>query len=83
MATSPKVIRQRRIVAVIGVAVLAALLVFVVTQLTGPKAAEPPKSTADAKATPTATPKPIELPRGGRKILPDFRVVAYFGAPQD
>jgi len=83
VATSPQVIRQRRIAAVIGVAVLAALLVFAVTQLTGPKAAEQPESTADAKATPTATPKPIELPRGGRKILPDYRVVAYYGAPQD
>ena len=30
-----------------------------------------------------ATPKPKELPRGGRTILPDFRVVAYYGAPQD
>src|SRR5204862_1018884 len=38
---------------------------------------------AKGKATPTATPKPIELPRGGRKILPDYRVVAYYGAPQD
>lgn len=29
-------------------------------------------------------PKPIpELPRGGRRILPDFRVVAFYGAPQD
>ena len=24
-----------------------------------------------------------ELPRGGRTIFPDFRVVAYYGAPQD
>ncbi len=28
-------------------------------------------------------PKRAELPRGGRTILPDFRVVAYYGAPQD
>jgi hypothetical protein len=28
-------------------------------------------------------PKPPALPRGGRTILPDFRVVAYYGAPQD
>jgi hypothetical protein len=28
-------------------------------------------------------PKPATLPRGGRTILPDFRVVAYYGAPQD
>ena len=28
-------------------------------------------------------PKPAALPRGGRTILPDFRIVAYYGAPQD
>jgi hypothetical protein len=27
--------------------------------------------------------RPASLPRGGRAILPDFRVVAYYGAPQD
>jgi hypothetical protein len=26
---------------------------------------------------------PAELPRGGREILPRYRVVAYYGAPQD
>src|SRR3954451_11410349 len=30
-----------------------------------------------------ATPKPPSLPRGGRTIVPRFRVVAYYGAPQD
>ena len=30
-----------------------------------------------------APPKPPSLPRGGRSILPHFRVVAYYGAPQD
>jgi len=30
-----------------------------------------------------APPKPPSLPRGGRTILPQFRVVAYYGAPQD
>src|SRR3954447_11387363 len=30
-----------------------------------------------------APPKPPTLPRGGRTVLPDFRVVAYYGAPQD
>src|SRR3954451_23998073 len=28
-------------------------------------------------------PKPPTVPRGGRTVLPDFRVVAYYGAPQD
>src|SRR4051794_27199544 len=53
--------------------------------MTGSKAAEPVKGGAEAKsaqATPTPA-KPVELPRGGRTILPDFRVVAYYGAPQD
>jgi hypothetical protein len=81
---SPEVIRQRRIVAVIAVAVLAALLVFAVTQLTGSKAAEPQASRPGKAAQATPTPKPPpELPRGGRRILPDYRVVAYYGAPQD
>src|ERR687897_561449 len=26
--------------------------------------------------------EPLELPRGGRQILPRFRVVAFYGAPQ-
>jgi hypothetical protein len=30
-----------------------------------------------------AVPERPALPRGGRTILPDFRVVAYYGAPQD
>ena len=28
-------------------------------------------------------PPPPQLPRGGREILPRYRVVAYYGAPQD
>jgi hypothetical protein len=27
-------------------------------------------------------PKPAELPRGGRTVLPHYRLVAYYGAPQ-
>ena len=38
--------------------------------------------TADAKAKPKPKPKPAELPLGGRRIFPDYRVVAYYGAPQ-
>jgi hypothetical protein len=40
----------------------------------------PPAATAAATATPTPTPTPaLELPRGGRSIFPEFRVVAYYG----
>ena len=39
----------------------------------------------DGDDEPEASPeqRPASLPRGGRTILPDFRVVAYYGAPQD
>jgi hypothetical protein len=30
-----------------------------------------------------SAPAPPELPRGGREILPRYRIVAYYGAPQD
>ncbi|RKQ92296.1 hypothetical protein C8N24_2139 [Solirubrobacter pauli] len=87
MAPSPEVIRQRRIVAVIALAVLAALLVFAITRLTGSDAAEPQRTAGGAgaeQAEPTPTPEPlVELPRGGRTIIPDYRVVAFYGAPQD
>ncbi|MBE2316842.1 hypothetical protein DVA67_012735 [Solirubrobacter sp. CPCC 204708] len=88
MAPSPEVVRQRRIAAVIALAVAAALLVLLFTQLTGSDAAEQPRAAADGaeaeQGEPTPTPEPLpELPRGGRTILPDYRVVAYYGAPQD
>ena len=35
-----------------------------------------------AQVQPTPTPPP-ELPGGGRQLFPDYRVVAYYGAPQD
>jgi hypothetical protein len=37
----------------------------------------------DAEGEAQAPAKPPVLPRGGRTVLPDFRVVAYYGAPQD
>ena len=37
---------------------------------------------ARAQAPPPSPPPP-ELPRGGRRVLPHFRIVAFYGAPQD
>jgi hypothetical protein len=70
-----RVHRRRRLVA-LGCALLVTLAVLAgaMTVLGGGGAAEP-----DA----AAAAKPAELPRGGRTILPDKRVVAYYGAPQD
>jgi hypothetical protein len=75
---SPAVYRRRRAIAL---AVLIALVAVGALAL-GPgddKAAKPAKDRVAA----APTPKPAVLPRGGRTILPDFRVVAYYGAPQD
>jgi hypothetical protein len=83
MAESSVNYRRRRALAIVALAAVAAVLVFALMQLTGSNAAEPLRAGAGgAKAQPT--PEPLaELPRGGRRILPDFRVVAFYGAPQD
>ncbi len=85
MTSSSAVYRRRRAAAIAALCVGAALRVFAITKLSGSDAAEQPRGGADAEpAQATPTPKPLaELPRGGRTILPDFRVVAYYGAPQD
>jgi hypothetical protein len=36
----------------------------------------------DQQAASAQPPEPVELPRGGRTVLPDRRVVAFYGAPQ-
>jgi hypothetical protein len=70
-----RVYRQRRLVAA-GAAGLVALLLVAVGLLVG---------AGGSDGEPEANPKsaPAELPRGGRTILPDRRVVAFYGAPQD
>jgi hypothetical protein len=45
----------------------------------GPPAATAPGPSLRAAA---ARPAPAELPRGGRRLFPDHRVVAFYGAPQ-
>ncbi len=76
------VYRRRRLVAL---GVLTAVViggVVLVHVLTGGGS----RPAADAATSPTATPTPTpppQLPRGGRTILPRYRVVAYYGAPQD
>jgi hypothetical protein len=57
--------------------VLAAVVLAVV--LAGNGGGEEPTPGA---APSRAAEAPIELPRGGRSVLPEHRVVAYYGAPQ-
>jgi hypothetical protein len=83
MSHSRGVYRRRQLTAL---AVLAAGVALVVILLTRSDAAErsPAGGASAERAQETPTPEPkAELPRGGRRIIPDFRVVAYYGAPQD
>jgi hypothetical protein len=82
MTHSSAVYRRRRILAIASLAAAVVLVVIAIELFTGSKADSSRPGAARAQATPTPTPPP-ELPRGGRRILPDYRVVAYYGAPQD
>lgn len=66
-----RVQRQRRLAAVGAGGLVLAVLAVGGLMAAGPEADEPAASESP------------ELPRGGRVILPDNRVVAYYGAPRD
>ncbi|MEJ7876689.1 MAG: hypothetical protein WKF62_08510, partial [Solirubrobacterales bacterium] len=68
--------RRRRIV--LGL-LAAGLVAFVVGAIVG-------GSGGDSDAEPSAAAEvdgPPELPRGGRSLLPEYRLVGFYGAPQD
>jgi hypothetical protein len=71
-----RVYRRRRLVAggVAGV-VVAVLLVATGLLLGAGGGDDAPEASTESR--------PAQLPRGGRTILPDRRVVAFYGAPQD
>jgi hypothetical protein len=70
-----RVYRRRRLVAG-GVAALVVLLLVAGGLLLGAGGGgDEPEASAEAR--------PAQLPRGGGTILPDRRVVAFYGAPQD
>jgi hypothetical protein len=76
MAEPAAVYRRRRLTAAAvaaGVAVAAVLAV---------RSCGSPARRASAARVPDR-PLVVNLPRGGRRIFPAFRVVAYYGAPQD
>ena len=52
---------------------VGAIVAFSTTSVFGPAQEN---STAESAGA-----KPIQLPRGGTTILPDYRVVAYYGSP--
>jgi hypothetical protein len=77
MPTPPSVYLRRRLVAA-GALLLA--VAAVVWAATGPREE---RGERDAPAAREADrPALAELPRGGRRLLPDHRIVAFYGAPQ-
>jgi len=72
-----RVYRRRRLVAL---AVLGAIVALVgVAFGAGRDDQDPAPERAAGAKKPAAPP---QLPRGGRSVFPEFRVVAYYGAPQ-
>jgi hypothetical protein len=82
MSHSPAVYRRRRLTALAALAVVAVVVVILLTRSDAAERPAAKGADAEQQATPTPEPK-VELPRGGRQIIPDYRVVAYYGAPQD
>jgi hypothetical protein len=73
----PQHIYRRRRLTLLGALALLALGAAVVLG-SGGGDGEPQRTAAEGSGPPA----PVQLPRGGRSILPEFRVVAYYGAPQ-
>ena len=67
--------RRRQAAAVAGLLLLVVLLVLVARGC-GDDSGERSSASRDDAAP------PVQLPRGGRRIFPDRRVVAFYGAPQ-
>jgi hypothetical protein len=72
------VYRRRRATALVSLAVVLVVGVLAVRSCGGDGGDAVP-----APMTASATPaRRLQLPRGGRRIFPDYRVVAFYGAPQ-
>ena len=70
--------RRRLVAGVALVLVLVGIVLAVKALAGGSEPAAPPGE--ETSAAPEAA--PVELPRGGRSVLPEHRVVAFYGAPQ-
>lgn len=78
MAAPARVYRRRRATALAAVAALALLVGLGVSALVRGGGAQQDRRRPARRAA-----APAQLPRGGRTIFPRFRVVAYYGAPED
>jgi hypothetical protein len=82
MPPSTHVYRRRRLTA-LGIVAAAALLIGAAVGAGGDESKTAGTPAAAAKAKVPKPPKARELPMGGRTIFPRFRVVGFYGAPQD
>jgi hypothetical protein len=83
MAESRDVYRRRRLGALAVVAVVSLFAGVAVGAGGGDGADGSGADATNAAAKQATPPKPAELPLGGRTIFPNYRVVAYYGAPQN
>ncbi len=80
MEESTAVYRRRRLGALGVLALVAGLAGAAIGAGDGDP--EPPASITTASNAAAQVPQLPGLPRGGRRLFPDFRVVAFYGAPQ-
>ncbi|MDP9346442.1 MAG: hypothetical protein M3P44_12125 [Actinomycetota bacterium] len=80
MPPSTQVHRRRRLIA-LGLVAAAAALTGAAVGAGGDTAKTATTASGDVEVGKPA--KPAELPMGGRTIFPRFRIVAFYGAPQD
>ncbi len=79
MTEPVSVYRRRRAVALLTLAGVLVLPILAIRSC----GSDGQTARTPARAAAKPVPPPAELPRGGRRIFPDHRVVAYYGAPQD
>ncbi|MEA2254601.1 MAG: hypothetical protein QOG35_646 [Solirubrobacteraceae bacterium] len=80
MSEPLQVYRRRRAIALVALA--GAVLVVALALRSCGGGGSPDGEPQPPPATPAARPPVKQLPRGGRRIFPDYRVVAFYGAPQ-
>jgi hypothetical protein len=78
-----RVVRQRRLVALLLVAALAVVVVVVAGAFGGGAGGSGNDQAGSDSGKPAKPKPPPELPRGGRRIFPRYRLVGFYGAPQD
>ena len=75
--------RQRRIAALVLLAAVVIVVVVVTGAFGGDRGSGGESPLAKLSDKPAKPKPPPELPRGGRRIFPRYRVVGFYGAPQD